>query len=143
MQLFKTFNSWLWIFQRRKHLWWGLLFSKVASVGFQLYSKEFCLNCILNSVKLWSNCMRILSILLLQVRTNHRRCSIKKLFFNIWQYSQENTCVGVYFFWVLLQACNCIKKRLQPRCFPVNIAKFARAPILKNIYEQLLLTCVI
>ena len=32
-----------------------------------------------------------------------------------------------------------IKKRLQHRCFPVNIAKFLRTPILKNICEQLLL----
>ena len=34
--------------------------------------------------------------------------------------------------------CNFIKKRLQHRCFPVNIAKFLK-PILKNIYERLLL----
>ena len=27
-------------------------------------------------------------------RNNHRRCSIKKLFWTISQYSQENTCVG-------------------------------------------------
>ena len=27
-----------------------------------------------------------------------------------------------------------IKKRLQDSCFPVNIAKFLRAPILKNTY---------
>ena len=33
-----------------------------------------------------------------------------------------------------LQACNFIKKRLQHRCFPVNIAKFLRTPILMNIY---------
>ena len=32
-----------------------------------------------------------------------------------------------------------IKMRLQHRCFPVNIAKFLRAPILKNICERLLL----
>ena len=38
-----------------------------------------------------------------------------------------------------LQACNFIKKRLQQRCFPVNIAKFLRTPILKNICERLLL----
>ena len=36
------------------------------------------------------------------------------------------------------KACNVIKKRLQHRCFPVNIAKFSRAPILKNIRKQLL-----
>ena len=28
-----------------------------------------------------------------------------------------------------------IKKRLQDSCFPVNIAKFLRAPILKNTLE--------
>ena len=37
------------------------------------------------------------------------------------------------------QACNFIEKRLQHRCFPVNIAKFLKTPILKNICERLLL----
>ena len=37
------------------------------------------------------------------------------------------------------EACNFIKKRLQYRCFPVNIAKFLRVPIMKNISERLLL----
>ena len=31
------------------------------------------------------------------------------------------------------------KKKLQHRCFPVNIAEFSRTPIFKNICEQLLL----
>ena len=31
-----------------------------------------------------------------------------------------------------------IKKRLQHKCFPVNIVKFLRTPILKNIFIQLL-----
>ena len=35
--------------------------------------------------------------------------------------------------------CNFIKKRLQHRCFPVNIANLFRIPILKNICEWLLL----
>ena len=38
-----------------------------------------------------------------------------------------------------LKACNFIKKRLQRRWFPVNIAKFLRTPILKDICELLLL----
>ena len=38
-----------------------------------------------------------------------------------------------------IQACNIIKKRFLQRCFPVNFEKFFRAPILKNIYERLLL----
>ena len=33
------------------------------------------------------------------------------------------------------KACNFIKKRLQHRCFPVNIAKFLRTP-LKKIFEE-------
>ena len=36
-----------------------------------------------------------------------------------------------------LKACNFIKKRLQHRCFPVNIAKFLRTLILKSIWEGL------
>ena len=32
-----------------------------------------------------------------------------------------------------------VKKRPQYRCFPVNIAKFSRAPILKNTCERLFL----
>ena len=38
-----------------------------------------------------------------------------------------------------LQDCCFIKKRLQHRCFPVNIANFLRTAILKNIWERLLL----
>ena len=30
-------------------------------------------------------------------RSRHQRCSIKKLFLKVLQYSQENTCVGVSF----------------------------------------------
>ena len=33
-----------------------------------------------------------------------------------------------------------IEKRLQHRCFPVNIAKFLRTPIFKNICKRLLLS---
>ena len=38
-----------------------------------------------------------------------------------------------------LQAYNFIKARIQHRFFPVNIARFLRAPILKNSAERLLL----
>ena len=38
-----------------------------------------------------------------------------------------------------LEACNFIKKRLQDRCFSVNIMEFLKIPILKNTCEQLLL----
>ena len=65
---------------------------------------------------------------------------MKKVFLKISQYSHWNTCVGVSFNKVAgLKACNFNKRRLQNRCFLVNIAKFLRAPILKNICEWLLL----
>ena len=38
-----------------------------------------------------------------------------------------------------IQASNFIKKRLHRKCFPVKFVKFLRTPILKNIYERLLL----
>ena len=37
------------------------------------------------------------------------------------------------------KTCNFLKKRLRHRCFPLNIAKFLRVPILMKICEQLLL----
>ena len=51
----------------------------------------------------------------------------------ILQYSQEYTKKSD------MKSCNIIKKRHQHKCFPVNIAKFLRTPILKNICEVLLL----
>ena len=40
------------------------------------------------------------------------------------------------------KACNFTEKRLQHSCLPVNIAKFLRTPILKHIYEWLLLKSI-
>ena len=66
-------------------------------------------------------------------KSNHRRCSIKKLFLKIPQYSPKNNYVGIMF--KGLQACNFIKERLQHRCFHVNIVKFLRAPF-KNTHSE-------
>ena len=50
------------------------------------------------------------------------------------QISQESAVLESLFNKVAgLQACHFIKKRLQNMCFPVIIAKFLRASILKNI----------
>ena len=38
-----------------------------------------------------------------------------------------------------LKARNFVKKTVQNRCFPVKIAKFSKIPILKNVYERLVL----
>ena len=73
---------------------------------------------------------------LVEFRSSHRACSVKKAalkYFVIF--------TGKYLWWsvLLIKAWNVIKKRLQHRCFPVNIAKLLRTPILKNICERLLL----
>ena len=80
----------------------------------------------------------------LYYRSSHWSCSVN------YQNSQENTCGKAFFDKVaglrpatLLkktlwhQACN-FKKRLWRRCFPVNFAKFVRAPILQNSYDECL-----
>ena len=38
-----------------------------------------------------------------------------------------------------MKAYKFVKKRFQPRCFPVNITEFVRIPTLKKICERLLL----
>ena len=63
------------------------------------------------------------------------------MFIKISQYSQENNCVRVSFL-IKFQAYNFIKNGLQHRCFPVDIARYLRTPILKNIYKQLLLNII-
>ena len=56
-------------------------------------------------------------------------CSVKKVFLEISQNSQENTCANVSFLIKLQQVpASLLKTRLWHRCFPVNFAKFIRAP---------------
>ena len=57
------------------------------------------------------------------------RCSVKKVFLEISQNSQENTCARVSFL-IKLQPkpAALLKKRLWHRCFPVNFVKFLRTP---------------
>ena len=51
-----------------------------------------------------------------------RRCSVKKVFLEISQNSQENTCTRVSF---LNKVAGCACKPIK-WCFPVNFAKFLR-----------------
>ena len=61
----------------------------------------------------------------------------EKVFLEISQNSQENTCASAFFLKKLL-----LKKRLSHKCFPVNFAKFLRAPFLKDHHWWLLLEIV-
>ena len=68
------------------------------------------------------------------LRSSHQRCLVEKSVL-------KNFTIFESFFNKVpsLHVCNFLKKRLQHKCFPVTIAKFLGAPILKNIWEQLLL----
>ena len=67
------------------------------------------------------------------IKKSHGRCSIKKAVLKKFE-----ILTGKHLCWSSFLI-KFINKRLQHRCFPLNIAKFLRAPTLKNIYERLLL----
>ena len=69
-----------------------------------------------------------------------KSCSVKKVFLEILQTSQENTCARVFFNKVAgLGPVTLLKKRLWHRCIPVNMVKFLRTPFLKEPLPWLLL----
>ena len=68
-------------------------------------------------------------------RSSHQRCSEKKVFLKISQFNWKTLVLESLF----NKLHNFIKKRLQHSCFLVNITKFLKILILKNICERLLL----
>ena len=74
-------------------------------------------------------------------RSSRRSCSVKKVFLEILQNSQENTCARDSFFNKVagLRPATLFKKSLWHRCFTVNFAKFLGAPLLQNTSGRLLL----
>ena len=70
-----------------------------------------------------------------------QRCSTKKLFLEISQNSQENTCSRVSFLlkFAGLRRATLLKMRLWHRLFRANFVKFLRTPFLQNTPRQLLL----
>ena len=66
-------------------------------------------------------------------RSSHRWCSVKKLFLEISQNSQESPCVKVSFLIKLLaRSATLLKRRLWHRCFSVNFGKFLVTTFLQN-----------
>ena len=74
-------------------------------------------------------------------RSNHRRCSVKKVVLKYFaNFTGKHLCWCLFL--IKFQACRTaplLKMRLQHRCFPLKFAKFFRTPILKNICKGLLL----
>ena len=73
-------------------------------------------------------------------KSSHQTCFVNKVFLEISQNSQENTCARDSFL-IKLQAApaTLLKKSLWHRCFRVNFAKFLRTPFLQNTSGRLLL----
>ena len=73
---------------------------------------------------------------LVTFRSSHADVFHKKVFLDILQNSQENSCARVSFL-IKLQTrpATLLKKRLWHRCFPVNFAKFLRAPFLTDHFR--------
>ena len=71
-----------------------------------------------------------------------QRCSVKKVFLEIPQNPQENTCSRVSFFNKVggLRPATLLKKRLWHRCFSVNFVKFLRTHFFIEHLRWLLLT---
>ena len=59
-------------------------------------------------------------------------CSVKNVFVEISQNSQENTWARVSFLITLQAPATLLKKRLWLRCFPMHFVKFLRVPYLEN-----------
>ena len=67
-------------------------------------------------------------------------CSVRKVFLEILQNSQGNTCARVSSLIKLqVEACNFIKKEAVAQAFSVNFAKFVRTPFLTEHLRRLLL----
>ena len=69
-----------------------------------------------------------------------QRCSVNKMFLEIAQNSQENTCQGFFFNKVaVLRPASLLKRRLWHRCFPVNFVQFIGAPFsIEHLWRLLL-----
>ena len=71
------------------------------------------------------------------VRISHQKCFIKEAVLKNLAISTGNTCAGVS---SGLKGCNFIKKKLQHRCFPMNIEKLLMLPNSNDICDRMLLT---
>ena len=79
--------------------------------------------------------------MLVMVEAVAQMCSAKKVFLEISQYSQKNTCAGVSFL-IKLQASglwNLLKTKTLAQVLPVNFAKFLRTPFFIEHLRWLLL----
>ena len=124
-------------------MFWNLLLMKMQTSPIQMFYCEYC--------KIFKNSFFIEHywwLFLYQKffvdithRSSHQNTSLKKDALKCFCNIHRKTPVLKALFDTIpgFQVCNFIKKRLQHRCFHGSFAKFLRVPILKNIYEQVIL----
>ena len=82
---------------------------------------------------LFRDCFQILFLILLSTLLPEavaRRCSVKKMFLEISQNSQEKLVLVSFLIKLQAKACNFIKKEAVAQVFFVDFAKFLRTPFL-------------
>ena len=74
-------------------------------------------------------------------KCSHRSCSVKKgVLKNFAKFTRKHLCQSLFFNKVAdLRPATLLKKRLWHSCFPVDFAKFLKAPFLQNTSGRLLL----
>ena len=108
-----------------------LLHHSLSLIVIRCHSLYYLLSLFVSlSVTICTTCCNSLSLdvplvcLFINDRSSHWRCSIKKTFFKISYYSQEKTCVGIFFNKAIrLNVCNFIEKRQVFSCEYFDIIK--------------------
>ena len=116
------------IFRTQSSIWSGKFLTKLLTASFCKKAPSYMCDWVLNTpLGLFFYTVYVL----LEFQHDHseavvRRCSVKKVFLEISQNSQENACARDSFL-IKLQA-NFIKNEFWHSCFPVNFSKFLRTP---------------
>ena len=117
---------------------------KFRKIPLETLVVDFCFSCITQtfistywielysmvSLEFWGSYFSKYLRLIAATKNSYQTCPRKNLLSKFSQYPQENTCVGVSFYWP--SGLQFINKRLRHRSFPVNITKFLRRPTLKT-----------
>ena len=116
--------------------WWFIHFLRIPnlkSANDCFWNLFFHLDSLFNNLRFCLPNLSSLLLTLLQSEAVVRWCSVKKVFQQILQISQENTCSKDAFLMKLqIYILTLSKQRFRHRCFFVNSGKFLIKPFLKN-----------
>ena len=105
--------------QQRDKLYEKMFFSKLMQQPFSIFLSFFIIMNVDLEIFIKTH---VLLYFYNETKSSHQRCSIKKLFLKISNFTRKHLC------WSL-----CRPEETPNRHLPVNIAKYLRTPLLKNI----------